>query len=55
RHKILDICGDLKLAGYGIIGKYTSVCGGHNLNYFALKNLFENPNAWVLEELDDQK
>ena len=55
RHKILDICGDLKLAGYGIIGKYTSVCGGHNLNYFALKHLFENPNAWVLEELDDQK
>jgi len=55
RHKILDICGDLKLAGYGIIGKYTSVCGGHNLNYFALKNLFENPDAWVLEELDDQK
>ena len=55
RHKILDICGDLKLAGYGIIGKYTSVCGGHNLNYFALKHLFENPNAWVLEELDVQK
>lgn len=55
RHKILDICGDLKLAGYGIIGKYTSICGGHNLNYFALKNLFENPNAWALEELDDQK
>jgi len=55
RHKILDICGDLKLAGYGIIGKYTSVCGGHNLNYFALKNLFENPDAWVLEELYDQK
>ena len=55
RHKILDICGDLKLAGYGIIGRYTSICGGHNLNYFALKNLFENPTAWALEELDDQK
>jgi len=53
RHKILDICGDLKLAGYDIIGKYTSVFGGHNLNYFALKNLFENSNAWVLEELDE--
>ena len=55
RHKILDICGDLKLAGYGIIGRYTSICGGHNLNYFALKNLFENPTAWALEELDGQK
>jgi UDP-3-O-[3-hydroxymyristoyl] N-acetylglucosamine deacetylase len=53
RHKILDICGDLKLAGYDIIGKYTSICGGHNLNYFALKSLFENPNSWEYQDLEN--
>jgi len=50
RHKILDICGDLKLAGFDIIGKYTSICGGHKLNYFALKRLFENPNSWEYQD-----
>ena len=42
RHKILDICGDLMLADYRIIGKFTSICGGHHINYLALKELFEN-------------
>ncbi len=53
RHKILDICGDLKLADYRIIGKFTSVCGGHNINYLALKELFENKDSWQLVEIDE--
>ena len=53
RHKILDICGDLKLADYCIIGKFTSICGGHNINYLAVKALFENKNSWQLVETDE--
>ena len=48
RHKILDICGDLMLADYRIIGKFTSICGGHNINYLALKELFENKNSYLV-------
>ena len=53
RHKILDICGDLMLADYRIIGKFTSICGGHNINYLALKELFENKNSWCLIDFDE--
>ena len=53
RHKILDICGDLKLADYSIIGKFTSICGGHNINYLAVKALYENKNSWQLVETDE--
>ena len=53
RHKILDICGDLMLADYRIIGKFTSICGGHNINYLALKELFENKNSWCLVDFDE--
>ena len=53
RHKILDICGDLMLADYRIIGKFTSICGGHNINYLALKELFENKNSWRLIDFDE--
>ena len=53
RHKILDICGDLMLADYRIIGKFTSICGGHNINYLALKELFENKNSWRLVDFDE--
>ena len=54
RHKILDICGDLMLADYRIIGKFTSICGGHNINYLALKELFENKNSWRLVDFDER-
>jgi len=53
RHKILDICGDLMLADYRIIGKFTSICGGHNINYLALKELFENKASWCLVDLEE--
>lgn len=48
RHKILDICGDLMLAGHGILGKFTSNCGGHCLNHCALIELFKNKDSWEL-------
>ncbi|EKJ98890.1 UDP-3-O-[3-hydroxymyristoyl] N-acetylglucosamine deacetylase [Rhodopirellula baltica SH28] len=32
RHKTLDLIGDLSLAGVGLIGQFSSVRGGHQLN-----------------------
>lgn len=46
RHKALDACGDLLIAGAPIIGKYSSVRGGHQLNHAALNCLMSQPNAW---------
>jgi len=54
RHKALDICGDLMLSGYNIIGKYQSICGGHCLNHSALITLFKENDAWeVIEDIDN--
>lgn len=32
RHKILDMVGDLALAGVDLLGRFTSYCSGHRLN-----------------------
>lgn len=45
RHKALDLLGDLYLAG-PIIGKVTTVCGGHAINHDLLTALFSDPEAW---------
>ncbi len=47
RHKILDLCGDLYLAGMPILGRIEANKSGHRLNNRLLKALFENKNnAW---------
>jgi len=46
RHKALDACGDLVIAGAPILGRYSSVRGGHQLNHAALNCLMNQPNAW---------
>ena len=53
RHKALDICGDLMLSGYNIIGKYQSIRGGHCLNHKALTSLFKAADSWeIVEDID---
>jgi len=47
RHKILDIIGDLFLAGAPIIGEVHGYCSGHSLNYELVKKLMTTPTAWV--------
>jgi len=48
RHKALDALGDLALAGYPILGRYHSICGGHKLNAAVVAALAANPSAWTV-------
>lgn len=45
RHKALDLMGDLYLSG-PVLGKVTTVRGGHALNHQLLLALFADPKAW---------
>ena len=46
RHKVLDVIGDLALAGLPLLGAYRSVRGGHKLNHAVLTALLADRNAW---------
>ena len=46
RHKVLDVVGDLALAGLPLIGLYRSVRGGHKLNHAVLTALMADRHAW---------
>jgi UDP-3-O-[3-hydroxymyristoyl] N-acetylglucosamine deacetylase len=50
RHKVLDVVGDLALAGLPLIGAYRSMRGGHKLNHAVLTALLADRNAWRLIE-----
>ncbi|MBU6462083.1 MAG: UDP-3-O-acyl-N-acetylglucosamine deacetylase [Bradyrhizobium sp.] len=52
RHKILDVIGDLALAGLPLLGAYRSVRGGHKLNHAVLKALLADRTAWRVLESD---
>ena len=46
RHKVLDIIGDIALAGAPIVGRYRSHKGGHALNTALVNALLDDPDAW---------
>src|ERR1700736_4408337 len=51
RHKVLDVIGDLALAGLPLLGAYRSVRGGHKLNHAVLTALMGDRSAWrVVDE-----
>src|SRR5213596_2114726 len=50
RHKVLDVVGDLALAGLPLLGAYRSVRGGHKLNYAVLTALMADRSAWRIVE-----
>jgi UDP-3-O-[3-hydroxymyristoyl] N-acetylglucosamine deacetylase len=50
RHKVLDVIGDLALAGLPLIGAYRSVRGGHKLNHAVLTALMADRTAWRVVE-----
>lgn len=54
RHKVLDVVGDLALAGLPLLGSYRSVRGGHKLNHAVLTALLADRTAWRVVELDVQ-
>jgi UDP-3-O-[3-hydroxymyristoyl] N-acetylglucosamine deacetylase len=50
RHKVLDVVGDLALAGLPLLGSYRSVRGGHKLNHAVLTALMNDRSAWRVVE-----
>ncbi|WP_407176524.1 UDP-3-O-acyl-N-acetylglucosamine deacetylase [Bradyrhizobium sp. STM 3562] len=50
RHKVLDVIGDLALAGRPLLGAYRSFRGGHKLNHAVLTALLADRTAWRLVE-----
>jgi UDP-3-O-[3-hydroxymyristoyl] N-acetylglucosamine deacetylase len=50
RHKVLDVVGDLALAGLPLLGSYRSVRGGHKLNHAVLTALLADRTAWRVVE-----
>jgi UDP-3-O-[3-hydroxymyristoyl] N-acetylglucosamine deacetylase len=50
RHKVLDVIGDLALAGLPLLGAYRSIRGGHKLNYAVLTALMADRNAYRVVE-----
>jgi len=50
RHKILDVIGDLSLAGGPILGEVVSHKGGHGLNHMLLRELLTSPESYQIVE-----
>ncbi len=48
RHKILDLIGDLSLAGFPIYGHIIASKSGHTTNLKFLKKLLSHPDCWEL-------
>lgn len=53
RHKILDLIGDVALAGAPICGHIYSHKPGHDLNVRLLETLFENRESWTYVTADE--
>jgi len=56
RHKILDIIGDLALAGVPVIGHFHGYKPGHALNQALLRKFIASDHAWsyvMLDEFED--
>lgn len=49
RHKVLDVIGDLALAGAPILGAFQGYKSGHRLNNLLLRTLFADDTAWRWE------
>jgi UDP-3-O-[3-hydroxymyristoyl] N-acetylglucosamine deacetylase len=49
RHKVLDIVGDLYLAGMPVIGAFEGYCSGHSMNNTLLRKLLNDRSAWTIE------
>ncbi len=54
-HKLLDLTGDLYLAGYRIIGEVKAHKCGHHLNNLMLRQLFANPQSFRITQLAHSK
>jgi UDP-3-O-[3-hydroxymyristoyl] N-acetylglucosamine deacetylase len=50
RHKVLDVIGDLALAGLPLLGAFRSMRGGHKVNHAVLTALMADRTAWRIVE-----
>ena len=55
RHKVLDVVGDLALAGLPLLGAFRSVRGGHKLNHAVLTALMADRSAWRVVEAESAR
>jgi len=53
RHRVLDLIGDLSLAGHPIHGRITAEHTGHELNHALVAALMSRTDAWTLLNADD--
>ena len=53
RHKVLDLIGDLYLAGGPIVGRVRGVRAGHALTLRLLKALFADEDAWAWRNMTE--
>jgi UDP-3-O-[3-hydroxymyristoyl] N-acetylglucosamine deacetylase len=51
RHKVLDVVGDLYLAGYPIIGRYKGFKTGHYITNNLLKELFKSADNYLIHQI----
>lgn len=53
RHRVLDLIGDLSLAGHPIHGRITAEHTGHELNHALVNALMDRSDAWTLSHEDE--
>lgn len=53
RHKILDAIGDLYLAKYSLMGKFSAYKSGHALNNQLIRAVYEDPNNFEIVTIYD--
>ena len=51
RHKVLDVVGDLYLAGFPIIGQYKGFKTGHYITNNLLKELFKSEDNYLIHQI----
>jgi len=55
RHKILDVIGDLYLAGHSLLGEFTGYKSGHGLNNQLVRTLLDDASAWEVVTFEDKQ
>jgi UDP-3-O-[3-hydroxymyristoyl] N-acetylglucosamine deacetylase len=55
RHKVLDLIGDLALAGKRIQGRVVAVRAGHAMHTALVSRLIKDRSAWVLAHAPVEK
>lgn len=54
RHRVLDLMGDMMLAGAPILGRVSGYAPRHELNHMFVRAIMEAEGSWDFVELDDQ-